>query len=37
MFEDEHLPIINWGVFGNPRTGNPDLNQPGLNGMIDGF
>ena len=28
---------IYWGLFHNPRTENPVLNQPGLNGMIEGF
>ena len=31
------LPFVYWGFFNNPRTGNPDFNQPGLNGMIEGF
>ena len=30
------LPFIYWGFFDNPRTGNPELNQPGFNGMIEG-
>ena len=25
------------GDYNNPRTGNPVLNQPGLNGMTEGF
>ena len=28
------LPFIYWGFFDNPRTGNPELNQPGFNGMM---
>ena len=40
--------MISWGIirpnmlgiiwnYTNPRTGNPELNQPGFNGMIEGF
>jgi hypothetical protein len=31
------LPFIYWGLFDNPRTGNPEKNQPGFNGMIEDF
>ena len=27
--------FIHWGLFHDPRTGNPVLNQPGLNRMIE--
>ena len=35
--DDSTLPFIYWGLLNNPRTGNPDFNQTGLNGMIEGF
>ena len=38
--------MISWGIknypivigdYNSPRTGNPELNQPGFNGMTEGF
>ena len=31
------LPFIHWGLFYNPRTGNPELSPPVFHGMIEGF
>ena len=33
----ELLNILGITNYNNPRTGNPELNQPGFNGMIEGF